>query len=347
MNNDSISAKLQELFELYSSGALTKQEYDVLKSQIIGKKVPGPITEEKHASLVPPSLPENQGVSYNESISNSTPTGRFNLSKSKIEPPSFPQNQEVSYKKTLNDTILSGSLKLSKPNADFIIPPEVSAPKSGNKPIKIIMITVVILAIIAVSIFAATTYNNNEMLKQQNAMLAEQKLRDDSLARVNAMVAEAKRETDSIELHNARMSASLASTVDSIDYESNVLSVLRSYYSGLQNRDFDANQYFAENIDRFITMVNVTPEEINSYINTSYYKEFVDAKSEIEAGSYSIIKNENGYTIEYIESGTCYRTSKKAYQTARVNVKVSMNNDFKITYFNQYNIIENNYDYRY
>ena len=36
MDNDSISSKLQELFDLFKSGALSKEEYDQLKSQILG-----------------------------------------------------------------------------------------------------------------------------------------------------------------------------------------------------------------------------------------------------------------------------------------------------------------------
>ena len=36
MSNESISNKLSELFELFKSGALSKEEYELLKSQIIG-----------------------------------------------------------------------------------------------------------------------------------------------------------------------------------------------------------------------------------------------------------------------------------------------------------------------
>ena len=38
MSNDSIATKLQELFDLFNSGALTKEEYEILKSELLGGK---------------------------------------------------------------------------------------------------------------------------------------------------------------------------------------------------------------------------------------------------------------------------------------------------------------------
>ena len=42
MNNESISKKLSELFELYNSQAITKEEYDLLKSQLLNETDPIP-----------------------------------------------------------------------------------------------------------------------------------------------------------------------------------------------------------------------------------------------------------------------------------------------------------------
>jgi len=53
MSNDSVSTKLQELFDLYKSGALSNEEYDLLKSELIGK--------EKAAE----SNPDKQGIKKN------------------------------------------------------------------------------------------------------------------------------------------------------------------------------------------------------------------------------------------------------------------------------------------
>jgi hypothetical protein len=126
--------------------------------------------------------------------------------------------------------------------------------------------------------------------------------------------------------------------------ETRAYSTLQSYYADLMNRNFDATKYFADKVDRFITMRNVTPQVINSYINSSYYKEFVNAKSEIEQEPFVVTKeSQDRYSVEYIENGTCYRTSLKKYQHSRVNVKVLLTSEFKIVFFHQYKLIENDY----
>ena len=127
-------------------------------------------------------------------------------------------------------------------------------------------------------------------------------------------------------------------------FKTRAYSTLQAYYSDLMNRTFDATRYFADRVERFITMKNTTPQAINSYINSSYYHEFTEAKSEIESNSF-IVTKESGdrYSVEYIENGSCYRTSLKKYQHSRVNVKVLLNNEFKIVLIHQYKIIENDY----
>ena len=47
MTNESISNKLSELFELHKSGALTKDEYESLKSEIFNQGSVQPIKEKK------------------------------------------------------------------------------------------------------------------------------------------------------------------------------------------------------------------------------------------------------------------------------------------------------------
>ncbi len=135
-----------------------------------------------------------------------------------------------------------------------------------------------------------------------------------------------------------------STTLPESDYESKALMVIRSYYSDLKAKSFDARKYFADKVDRFITMRNTTPPEINNYINTSFYNEFVGSRIEIEDGSVSFNKNGNGeYVLDYIENGNCYRTSKQKNQSTKAKVMVILNADFKIKFFNQYKLLENVY----
>lgn len=123
-----------------------------------------------------------------------------------------------------------------------------------------------------------------------------------------------------------------------------IRATIHAYYSDLTAGTFNAANYFADQVERFITMLNTTPQTINSYINTSYYKEFVNGKSEIEDGSFVVTKEAGGrYSAEYIENGSCYRTSLHKYQHTRAHVRVILNPDFKIVFFQQDKLLENEY----
>ena len=62
MSNDSISTKLQELFELFKSGSITKEEFESLKSELINtsiKQAPESIDENKEPTKT--NLPKSSG----------------------------------------------------------------------------------------------------------------------------------------------------------------------------------------------------------------------------------------------------------------------------------------------
>lgn len=113
----------------------------------------------------------------------------------------------------------------------------------------------------------------------------------------------------------------------------------------MTNNSFVAEKYFAKKIDRYITMKNTNPDAINAYMKKSFYSEFVNAKFTMDESVFSIKNNGDGeFHVEYIEDGFCYRKSRGKYQKTRVNVKVLMNADLKITFFRQYHIISNSYE---
>lgn len=119
---------------------------------------------------------------------------------------------------------------------------------------------------------------------------------------------------------------------------------LQAYYADLMNGTFDATRYFADPVERFITMLNTTPQAINSYINSSYYKEFVNGRSEIENGTFILTKDGGDrYSVEYIENGSCFRTSRQKYQHTRAHVKVILNSGFKIVFFQQDKLLQNDF----
>ena len=90
MDNDSISSKLQELFDLFKSGALSKEEYDQLKSQILGagksQKTETVAKEIQSASVKEPIIePLPTEESAPEPLSKNVDDSKMQSSKNKTE----------------------------------------------------------------------------------------------------------------------------------------------------------------------------------------------------------------------------------------------------------------------
>jgi len=90
MDNDSISSELQELFDLFKSGALSKEEYDQLKSQILGagksQKTETVAKEIQSASVKEPIIePLPTEESAPEPLSKNVDDSKMQSSKNKTE----------------------------------------------------------------------------------------------------------------------------------------------------------------------------------------------------------------------------------------------------------------------
>ncbi len=67
MPNDSIATKLQELFDLFKSGALNKEEYDQLKSEIISN-IAGQQPKETESSIDSANKLEETDITFSEKM---------------------------------------------------------------------------------------------------------------------------------------------------------------------------------------------------------------------------------------------------------------------------------------
>jgi len=293
MSSDSISTKLQELFDLLKSGALSQDEYDLLKSELLN------------------------GVNIS-SIEKKEPTYE-NV---------YPKQQEDNTRDNKEERAIFPPVEV-RSNKINIPPAQVDSEKEpSNKTLRNVIIALLTLGLVVVAIIAIRLHSNNKQAESNSIKMASASADStrlaDSLAQVAPLLMHIADSTAEAELRQA------------------VISVISNYYSGLNNKTFDANLYFADNVERFITMTNTNPSAINAYINNSFYDEFIDAHFEMEADSNTVSIQDAGYTIiEYIEQGKWYRASKHYYQKTRVHVKVIINSDLKITYFHQYNVIEN------
>jgi type II secretory pathway pseudopilin PulG len=293
MSNESLATKLQELFELFNSGALSKGEYDQLKSELLKDVNISHIEKKEPASEIHNPKQQEDGTrgSYEERV---------------IVPP-----------------VEVRSNKINIPTAQVD-----SQEEPSNNTLRNVIIAILILGMVVAAIIVISINSKNKQVESNSTIIA-------------SATADSLRLADSL-AQVAPFQTHIADSTAEAEVKQAVIAVILKYYSGLNNKTFDANLYFANNVERFITMTKTSPAAINAYINNSFYKEFVDAHSEMEENSYSVsIPNAGNYNVEYIEQGKCYRSSKHYYQKIRVHVKVVLNSDFKITYFQQYNVIEN------
>ncbi len=120
-----------------------------------------------------------------------------------------------------------------------------------------------------------------------------------------------------------------------------IRNILKQYYRDFNEHKFDASKYFAPKVDKFISLKNTTPEEINHAINTEFYPEFEGATSNIDLKTLSISKLPNGYYLAaFEESMSCYRKSKGQHQYIKTKVKVLFDKNMKIKFNHQDTILE-------
>ncbi|WP_026461665.1 SHOCT domain-containing protein [Adhaeribacter aquaticus] len=119
---------------------------------------------------------------------------------------------------------------------------------------------------------------------------------------------------------------------------------LQSFYDDLKAAPFSAQRHFASNVERFYTLANTTPAAINDNINTNHFPEFQESEATIEDGSIKLENNTGGgYEVTFIEHGTAFRKSKGQKQETTARVRAKFDQSFKLIYFRQEQLLENKF----
>ncbi len=139
MAEESVSNKLSELFDLHKSGALTKEEYDLLKSQIIGT---GVSSEPPKAEKVIQT--SNEKESIHESSTEAESESKHELTSNK-----------------LNQTT-------AKPSANK--PDKVDLDSGSKTKINWIVIIVFLLLVVIAGIYIVTKRSNGNLAVQDNGL---------------------------------------------------------------------------------------------------------------------------------------------------------------------------------
>ena len=119
---------------------------------------------------------------------------------------------------------------------------------------------------------------------------------------------------------------------------------LQAYYNDIKTAPFAAQNHFAPNVERYYTLIGTTPQAISENINSYHFTEFQDSESEIEDGTIKLTNSgENGFEVTYIEHGKAFRKSKGQKQETTARVRARFDKDFKITFFRQEQLLENKF----
>lgn len=107
-----------------------------------------------------------------------------------------------------------------------------------------------------------------------------------------------------------------------------VNSILNNYYLDANSNNFNANNYFDQNVDAYIGVKNTTPNEINKFFANN---DFNEANSIFKENTLIFEENKGNlnfwsYWIEF----SCYRPSKNKYQECKIKIIVGLNKQLKI-----------------
>lgn len=104
----------------------------------------------------------------------------------------------------------------------------------------------------------------------------------------------------------------------------NALELIANYYQDIMSSNFDANKWFDESVTQYILKKNINPDEINELNQKN--KEFIRGVYVINKGTFKLNRIVDNISYWQFENNfSCYRTSKKKYQSCKILVEVGIN----------------------
>lgn len=110
--------------------------------------------------------------------------------------------------------------------------------------------------------------------------------------------------------------------------EETVNTLINNYYNDLNSDNFDANAYYSANVDVYINLKNITPNEINQLFVNS---DFQNGKSIIieDTLTFEESKEDLSYWSYWVKY-SCYRPSKSKYQECDVKIVIGLDDKMQI-----------------
>ena len=122
------------------------------------------------------------------------------------------------------------------------------------------------------------------------------------------------------------------------DYSNIISEIITNYYDDLNNNNFDAEKYYAKNVDQFISIKNTNPTNINELKNNDDYQ---DGVSIVDESSITLTKNNpnNYYSCwNYNVKYECFRPSKNKYQKCNFTIYLGFDENNHIVSYLEKNV---------
>ncbi len=124
-----------------------------------------------------------------------------------------------------------------------------------------------------------------------------------------------------------------------ISLEEKSYELIASYFDDLQDNIYDANDYYAPQVDQFISVKNTTPDNINKLNQNE--TDFTDRKANIVDNKVNFSRNQNGinYWTFWLDM-SCYRVRRQQTQSCKVLIEIGLNEDLKITSYKELDLVD-------
>jgi hypothetical protein len=124
-----------------------------------------------------------------------------------------------------------------------------------------------------------------------------------------------------------------------ITLEEKSYELIASYFDDLQDNIYDANDYYAPQVDQFISVKNTTPDNINKLNQNE--TDFTDRKANIVDNKVNFSRNQNGinYWTFWLDM-SCYRVRRQQTQSCKVLIEIGLNEDLKITSYKELDLVD-------
>jgi hypothetical protein len=121
--------------------------------------------------------------------------------------------------------------------------------------------------------------------------------------------------------------------------QDNLLNFVAQYYNDISSNNFEAENYFSENVIQYINRKNITPSDINSIHNNN--NEFINGKSTIISNEINFDRTEGDINYyNYWVDFNCFRKSKNKYQSCKVKVEIGIDSKNKIKVYRELEVTD-------